>query len=116
MNSTTINSRRRYRLIDLFAGGRGTLVLKVVRREMNYRKLTEKEIRLFIEEHARYERWACYKVYALYVYGSQAVRVVVESGNDYRNSKTKKVSLQLVFMIRMAKNWSLTGQMGGGNH
>jgi hypothetical protein len=52
---------------------------------MNYRKLTEREIRTVIEEQAVYERWRSYSAYAAQVYGSKAALVVVTSDLVYND-------------------------------
>lgn len=52
---------------------------------MHYRKLTEQEIAIFIEEQAVYERWQAYAAYAYRVYGPRAARVVVSSDLVYND-------------------------------
>jgi hypothetical protein len=52
---------------------------------MHYRQLTEREIAIFIEEQAVYERWQAYAAYAYRIYGPRAARVVVGSDLVYND-------------------------------
>lgn len=59
---------------------------------MHYRQLTEREIAIFIEEQAVYERWQAYAAYAHRIYGPRAARVVVGSDLVY-NDETDILSI-----------------------
>ena len=59
---------------------------------MHYRRLTEAEIAIFIEEQTVYARWQAYATFAQQVYGPNAARIVVASDLVY-NDETDVLSI-----------------------